>query len=109
MPSNKIKGTSATTKETLATPFTEPRPSVPSSTSGDHFTADQITRFQQRFDEGYDILTDPECVQWLKIHHPDTLPADHNDFVTSVARTIFFSHCVGSVWFYHGTTNHILT
>ena len=81
-------GTSTTsTKETIATPFTEPCPSIPSSTSesGDQFTADQMTRFQGRFDEGYDILTDPEYVQWLQIHHPDALPADYNDFVTSVA------------------------
>ena len=62
-PSDTSKGTSVTpTTSAKATPFTKPCPSVPSSSSGDQFTADQMARFQRRFDEGYDILTDPELL-----------------------------------------------
>ena len=73
------------TEETLVTPFTTPGPSVPSTISGNQFTADQLAKFQRRFDEGYDILTEPEYVEWLKINHPDFLSTDHDDLVTLVA------------------------
>ena len=68
------------TKGTAVTPSTTPDAC---STSGDQFTANQqMIKIQQRFEEGYNILIEPEYVQWLEIHHPEALPAGRYDLAT---------------------------
>ena len=39
------------------------------------FTEDQITLFQQRFDNGYDLYHDSMYVAWLQQEHPEALPS----------------------------------
>ena len=37
------------------------------------FTPEQEQRFQRRFEEGFDVFTDSEYIQWLRINHPESL------------------------------------
>ncbi len=36
------------------------------------FTAEEISHFQRRFEEGYNLSIDPRYNQWLCMYHPDT-------------------------------------
>ena len=38
------------------------------------FSEEQEQLYQRRYDEGYDLM-DPQYLQWLEIHHPDSVPA----------------------------------
>ena len=58
--------------------ITGPVPTGPEQTfspaSSVEFTADMIKKFEKRFENGYNIYTDHNYVEWLRIHHPDHLP-----------------------------------
>lgn len=45
------------------------------------FTPPQITAYERRHQEGYDIYDDPYYMAWLSIHHPEAVP--HNDITPS--------------------------
>ena len=44
-----------------------------------NFTAEQQQLFKRRFEEGYNIFIDPDYVRWLRLHHPESCPADGSD------------------------------
>ena len=44
------------------------------------FSEEQEQLYQMRYEEGYDLM-DPQYLQWLEIHHPDSVPADKDMFV----------------------------
>ena len=44
-----------------------------------NFTAEQQQLFKHRFEEGYNIFIDPDYVRWLRLHHPESCPADGSD------------------------------
>ena len=44
------------------------------------FSEEQEQLYQMRYEEGYDLV-DPQYLQWLEIHHPDSVPADKDMFV----------------------------
>ena len=43
------------------------------------FSSSQLTCFQKRYDNGFDVFTDIDYVRWLKLYHPDSLPDDVED------------------------------
>ena len=38
------------------------------------FSAEMVKKFERRFENGYNIYTDPAYVQWMRMYHPDHLP-----------------------------------
>ena len=44
---------------------------APKSRRAQLFTQREEEHFQQRFEEGYDLSSDPKYISWLHIHHPD--------------------------------------
>ena len=44
-----------------------------------NFTAEQQQLFKHRLEEGYNIFIDPDYVRWLRLHHPESCPADGSD------------------------------
>ncbi len=46
--------------------------------SGLQFTSDQISVFEKRYEEGYDIFVDQDYVAWLRLNHPQVVPSDHS-------------------------------
>ena len=46
------------------------------------FTEEQITTFQERYKNGYDLFLDKDYIRWLTLYHPDALPqrADFTSF-----------------------------
>ena len=42
------------------------------------FTYDQISLFQRRYEEGFDIFEDEDYVTWLRLNHPEAVPSDHS-------------------------------
>ena len=38
------------------------------------FSAETVKKFERRFENGYNIYTDPAYVQWMRMYHPDHLP-----------------------------------
>ena len=36
------------------------------------FSAEQEEHFQRRYTEGYNLLIDPDYVEWLKLNHPES-------------------------------------
>ena len=44
-----------------------------------NFTAEQQELFKHCFEEGYNIFIDPDYVRWLRLHHPESCPADGSD------------------------------
>ena len=44
-------------------------------TTTNRFTPKQVELFEERLQEGYDII-DPEYISWLEIYHPAAVPAD---------------------------------
>ena len=41
-----------------------------------HFTPKQLELFQERYDNGYDLYTDPDYVMWMIDNHPTDVPRD---------------------------------
>ena len=37
----------------------------------DNFTDEELSRFERRYDNGYDIYDDPRYLKWIEIHHPE--------------------------------------
>ena len=70
--SQKEAGSSLTSQVVESPPPTDDN--AHSSHEGE-LSRDEEELFRKRFEEGYDIYTDGRYVQWLKEHHPDTLPA----------------------------------
>ena len=67
-------------KVTLAHSHTKGTDKDPNLVSGGEmqlFSAEQQQCFQTRYEEGYDI-PDPEYLQWLAIHHPESVSADQH-------------------------------
>lgn len=52
-------------------------------TSSSTFTPDQLRLFEHRYEEGFNVYEDKDHVCWLEIHHPDALPSDRDDLVSS--------------------------
>ena len=46
------------------------------------FTDKQITTFQERYENGYDLILDKDYIRWLTLYHPDSLP-QHANFISS--------------------------
>ena len=44
------------------------------------FSEDQVQLYQRRYDEGYDLM-DPQYLQWLERHHPESVPADTDNLI----------------------------
>ena len=68
------------TKVALAHSHTKGTDKDPNLVSGGEmqvFSAEQQQCFQTRYEEGYDI-PDPEYLQWLAIHHPESVSADQH-------------------------------
>ena len=42
------------------------------------FTYDQISLFQRRYEEGFDVFEDQDYVTWLRLNHPEAVPSDHS-------------------------------
>ena len=40
------------------------------------FSPEELERFENRFENGYDIFTDEKYVAWLRQYHPDSVPQD---------------------------------
>ena len=38
------------------------------------FSADQVARFEKRFENGFDVYVDADYVAWMRLNHPDSLP-----------------------------------
>ena len=53
------------------------------------FTEDQISLFQQRHDNGYNLYNDRMYVSWLQQKHPECLP---NDLITSTSPGTYSSN-----------------
>jgi len=47
------------------------------------FSPDQEQLFARRFEEGYDLSTNPAYNRWLKENHPEEIPAKEDDVVFS--------------------------
>ena len=45
-------------------------------------TSEQIARFEQRYEEGYDLY-DADYISWLECQHPDAVPSDRHLLVTA--------------------------
>ena len=41
-----------------------------------HFTPKQLELFQERYDDGYNLCTDPDYVMWMTDNHPTDVPDD---------------------------------
>jgi len=67
----KDAGSSLTSQVTESPPPTEDD----AHSSHEDLFREEEELFRRRFAEGYDIYMDGRYVQWLKEHHPDTLPA----------------------------------
>ena len=46
-------------------------PIAPKNRRAQSFTQEEKENFQQRYDEGYDLSSDPKYFSWLHIHYPD--------------------------------------
>ena len=40
------------------------------------FSPEELERFENRFENGYDIFTDEKYMAWLRQYHPDSVPQD---------------------------------
>ncbi|XP_065894490.1 mucin-3B-like isoform X1 [Dysidea avara] len=40
------------------------------------FSVETVKKFERRFENGYNIYTDPAYVQWMRMYHPDHLPPE---------------------------------
>ena len=40
------------------------------------FSPEELERFENRFENGYEIFTDEKYVAWLRQYHPDSVPQD---------------------------------
>jgi len=56
-----------------------------SSTSG-LFTAEQEEHFQRRSEEGFNLLTDPDYLEWLRINHSES------ELLTDYTPAVFLGH-----------------
>ena len=43
------------------------------------FSSNQLVRFQERYNNGYDIFVDKDYCKWLSLYHPEALPDDLGD------------------------------
>ena len=68
-----------------------PSISAGSKPSVDVFTPEQLRRFQIRYEEGFNVYTDPDYVKWLELYHPESLPSDRYALIPAEIVTTEFS------------------
>ena len=83
LPSEKSAGNFEKTAEAVAKNMSEELV-VTEKEDTEIFSAEQEQLFMRRFEEGYDLSTDPVYNQWLKENHPELLPADQPSFLDYV-------------------------
>ena len=54
----------------------------PISNSCDDYTVEELLRFENRYDNGYNIYTDERYVQWLCKNHPDVIAGQQTEDVS---------------------------
>ena len=59
----------------VTTPTPGPSNSTMTVTPGPSFTIEQCRRYEIRYEEGYDVCGDADYMNWLKINHPEAVPA----------------------------------
>ena len=64
--STSTVGTATGFRTTSVCPFNPAKPVT--------FSAETVKKFERRFENGYNIYTDPAYVQWMRMYHPDHLP-----------------------------------
>ena len=64
--STSTLGTATGFRTTSVCPFNPAKPVT--------FLAETVKKFERRFENGYNIYTDPAYVQWMRMYHPDHLP-----------------------------------
>ena len=70
---------------------------VESISSAETFTAEQLQRFQIRYEEGFNVFTDRFYVKWLKLHHPEALPSQLTSAKDDITLADYFSSVTPAV------------
>ena len=72
-------------------------PSLSRHTSPVHnttFTTEEILRFQQRYEEGYDLETDVQYNKWVEMYHPQGTPQPLSPHVGELFLFLFHVHLI---------------
>lgn len=70
---------------------------------GTSFTDEQVKHFQIHYEEGTDVYIDPDYIQWLELHHSESLPVDHYSLTPAIASTDESPNASGRAFPIHDT------